>query len=67
MVHKKNLKEFWSNYNEEDEDVGLKNLTYHRIAGELSFTQKYQWTDKEKIQWTTNYKTKRRWREQGTR
>ena len=40
VVHKKNLKDFWSNYNEEDEDVGLseEDLAYNRIARIISFT-----------------------------
>ena len=40
MVHKKNLKDFWSNYNEQDEDVGLSedDLAYNRIARKISFT-----------------------------
>ena len=40
MVGKKNLNDFWSNYNEEDEDVGLseEDLAYNRIARKISFT-----------------------------
>ena len=40
MVHNKNLKDFRSNCNEEDEDVGLteEDLAYNRIARKISFT-----------------------------